>query len=141
MLLIQHLCSNPDNHIDLFPDITRIFHDMNKNNFEIAIVSNNGNKALYVTSRTSTSHLMLSRCDRALYLFNTPDRNAAMQPTNPKFIKYDKNSSGASWSQGRTSSDIDTESKSDMFKKIKESSRFDYSEMVTLCLRTQPAAC
>ena len=64
-----------------------------------------------------------------------------MQPINLKFIKYDKNSSGASWSQGRTSSDIDTESKSDMFKKIKESSRFDYSEMVTLCLRIQLAAC
>ncbi|KAG2140521.1 uncharacterized protein EDB93DRAFT_1089858, partial [Suillus bovinus] len=92
--------SNSDNHIDLFSDITRIFHDMNKNNLQIAIVSNNGNKAL---------------CDRALYLFNAPDINAAMQPINPRFIKYNENSS---------------ELKSDMFKHIKEWSGFDYSEMV-----------
>jgi predicted HAD superfamily phosphohydrolase YqeG len=40
------LCSNPDHHIDLTSDVTRILHDMNQNNIQLAIVSNNGHKHL-----------------------------------------------------------------------------------------------
>ncbi|EIW81816.1 hypothetical protein CONPUDRAFT_72202 [Coniophora puteana RWD-64-598 SS2] len=91
--------SNPENFVILFPEVTRVFHDIAKNNLQIAIVSNNGGKKL---------------CDRALWLFRAPDKNASRQSLTT-FVRYDEN---------------DVVSKVEMFKNLKTWSGVDFVDMV-----------